>query len=65
MFSYQLSYLLLLQHYSTQPMYSYNIDQSAIDANIIGALSDIDNSTGLTFGRGLGRIFASSGIGLH
>ncbi len=46
-------------------MYSHNIDQSAIGANIIGTLRDVDDSTGLTFGRGLGRIFASSGIGLH
>ncbi len=46
-------------------MYSHNIDQSAIDANIIGTLRDVDDFTGLTFERELERIFASSEIDLH
>lgn len=46
-------------------MYSHNIDQSAIGANIIGTLRDVDDFTDLTFGRRLGRIFASSEIDLH
>lgn len=53
------------KHYFTQPMYSHNIDQSAINANIIETLRDVDDFTDLTFGRRLGRIFAFSEIDLH
>ncbi len=46
-------------------MYSHNIDQSAIDANIIETLRDVDDFTDLTFERELERIFAFSEIDLH
>ncbi len=46
-------------------MYSHNIDQSAIDANIIETLRDVDDFIDLTFKWELERIFAFNEIDLH
>ena len=46
-------------------MYSHNIDQSAIDANIIETLRDVDDFIDLTFKWELKRIFAFNEIDLH